>query len=223
MAEWNPDNALDVGILDDVPTQASKPSCKKKSLSLKLKRKPGDKRFKSLKKSLATYQQPYCPENTKINTRWPVKNFEDWAASHNERHPDNLCPRGVLLSDNAEEVSLWLQRYILGTCKTNGDKYPPRTLHLLLSGLQRYMRENKEHPFHFFSQDSPPFRKLTNTCDSYYRELREQGVGATTKETEVFTRDDIDKLWTCGALNVHTPHECSIFLQWYELSFTWWW
>ena len=79
-----------------------------------------------------------------------MKNIEDWAANHNKCHPDDLCPHGVLLSDNAEEVSLWLQRYILGTCKTNGDKYPPRTLHLLLSGLQPYMRENKEHPFHFF-------------------------------------------------------------------------
>ena len=113
-----------------------------------------------------------------------MKNFEDWAASHNQRHPDNLCPHGVLLSDNAEELAMymWLQRYVLGTRKTNGDKYPPRTLHLLLSGLQRYMRKNKDHPF---PQDLPPFRKLTNTCDSYYRELREQSVCATTKETGV--------------------------------------
>ena len=64
-----------------------------------------------------------------------MKNFEDWAASHNQHHPDNLCQHGVLLSDNAEELAMWLQRYVLGTRKTNGDKYPPRTLHLLLSGI----------------------------------------------------------------------------------------
>ena len=203
MTEWNPDDAFDLGIWDDASSTESPPNKKRKSLSLK--RKPVDGRFKSPKKDLETYQQRYCPENTKINTRWAVKNFEDWAASHNQRHSDNLCPHGVLLSDNAEELSMWLQRYVLGTRKTNGDKYPPRTLHLLLSGLQRYIRENKDSPFHIFSQDLPPFRKLTNTCDSYYRELREQGVCATTKETEVLTDGDIDRLWACGVLNMHTP------------------
>ena len=141
----------------------------------------------------------------KINTRWAVKNFEEWAACHNKCHPENLCPPGVLLSDDADEVSTWLQKYVLGTRKTSGEKYPPRTLHMLLSGLQRYMHEQKEHSFHIFSQDLPPFQKLANTCDSYYRELREQGVGADTKETEVFTVEDIDKLWSSSVLNTHSP------------------
>ena len=95
MTEWNPDDAFDLGIWDDASSTVSPPNKKRKSLSLK--RKPVDGRFKSPKKDLETYQQRYCPENTKINTRWAVKNFEDWAASHNQRHSDNLCPHGVLL------------------------------------------------------------------------------------------------------------------------------
>ena len=96
----------------------------------------------------------------------------------------------MLLNDDVEVVSTWLQKYMLGTQKTSGEKYPLRTLHMLLSGLQQYMREQKELPFHIFSQDLPPFQKLADTCDSYYREFREQGIGADTKETEVFTAED---------------------------------
>ena len=64
-----------------------------------------NQRFMSPKKGLETYQQSFCPENTKINTRWAVKNFVDWAASYNERHSDAKCPEGVLLSDSAPCVS----------------------------------------------------------------------------------------------------------------------
>ena len=206
MTDWNPD-AFDLGIWTQSPPRKKA----KRSLSLKRKGKEqagegqGDSRFQSPQKALETYQKRFCPENTQINTRWAVKNFEDWAASYNMRHPKDMCPPGVLLSDDGEELSTWLQRYVLGTRKTSGEKYPPRTLHLLLSGLQRYMREQKERPFHILSEDLPPFRKLATTCDSYYRELREAGVGAATKETEVFNMHDMDKLWGSGVLNPYSP------------------
>ena len=75
--------------------------------------------------SLETYQQRFCPDNTKINTRWAV---EEWATCYNQRHPTNACPSGVLLSDDTEELSTWLQTCVLGTRKTNGEKYPARAL-----------------------------------------------------------------------------------------------
>ena len=108
----------------------------------------------------------------------------------------------VLLSDDVEELSTWLQRFVLGTRKTNVEKYPPRTLHMLLSGLQRYMHEQKKNTLHIYCQDLPPFCKL---CDSYYRELCEQGVGAATKETEVCSLEAMDKLWGCGVFGADSP------------------
>jgi hypothetical protein len=36
------------------------------------------------------------------------------------------------------------------------------------------------------------------TCDSYYRELREQGIGAAAKSTEVLTDDETEQLWASG-------------------------
>ena len=89
-----------------------------KSLSLKLKKRcrksPDPERFPSPGKSLDEYQEQYIPENTKVNTRWAVKNFEDWAASYNMRNEEK-CPDGVLLSDDTAELSLWLQKYVIRT------------------------------------------------------------------------------------------------------------
>ena len=87
----------------------------KKCLSLKLKKKRSESSvpdsFVSPEKSLDK-QEKLIPENTKVNTCWAVKNFEDWVLSYNSRHPDDKCPDGVLLSDNPAELLLWMQRYV---------------------------------------------------------------------------------------------------------------
>ena len=77
MTEWNPDDPFDLGIWTQSPPKKKA----KKSLSLKVNdRRSGHSRFESPKKPLETYQERFCPENTKVNTRWAVKNFEEWAA-----------------------------------------------------------------------------------------------------------------------------------------------
>ena len=70
-------------------------------------------RFVSPSKGLETYQQPFCPKKTAVSTRWALKNFEDWSASYNLRHPDSSCPAGILLVDDPKLLSFWLQKYII--------------------------------------------------------------------------------------------------------------
>jgi hypothetical protein len=159
-------------------------------------------RFVSPDKSLSSYQSGFIPKNTQCNNKWAVKNFEDWKESYNARHPEDRCLDGVLLFS---EASLWLQRYILGTRKKDGTKYPPKTLHLLLCGLQRYMRDSKDNSFNISDKENPNFKKLYNTCDSYYRQLREEGVINDVKPTEILTKEDEIKLWDSGVLSVSNP------------------
>ena len=60
------------------------------------------------------------------------------------RHPEKPCPDEILLTDNPNDLAFWLQRYALSTRKKNGEKYPPKTVYLLLCGLQRHMKEAKD-------------------------------------------------------------------------------
>ena len=92
MTIWNADNPFDLGVWTQSPPRKKA----KKSLSLKRKdHRDVDSRFESPNKSLETYQQRFCPENTKVSTRWAVKNFEEWVACHNRRHPENVSGRSV--------------------------------------------------------------------------------------------------------------------------------
>ena len=134
------------------------PEAKKARKSLKLKKPPppsmeceasateeesqaSTSRFVSPTKSLDTYQRGHVPKNTEVNTQWAVRNFNEWQAD--SRHPDQPCPEDILLSDSSKDLSYWLQKYVLGTRKKSGEKYPPKTVYLLLCGLNRYMKGKK--------------------------------------------------------------------------------
>ena len=206
MTEWNPDNPADLGVWDDLEWTKPPPAKKRKSLKLKKKAAGSEKsRFVSPLKDLQVYQQPFCPKNTKVSTKWALNNFEDWAANYNARHPDSPCPDKLLLVDDAQVLSHWLQKFVLSTRKKSGEKYPPKTIQMLLCGLQRYMKEKKESPFNIFSTEIAAFKQLMTTLDSLYRELREEGVGATSQPTQLVTDDDIDRLWSSNVLSLDTP------------------
>ena len=39
----------------------------------------------------------------------------------------------------AESLNFWLTKFIMEVCKDTGETYPPRTLHSICSGIQRYL------------------------------------------------------------------------------------
>ena len=49
------------------------------------------------------------------------------------------------------------------------------------------------------------FVSLQNALDNTFRKLRAQGVGSKSKHTEVFSKEEEDKLWISGILGTDTP------------------
>ena len=76
------------------------------------------------------YEKAFCPQNTKVNTRWAVNKFNAWQCDYNTRHPEKPCPDDLLLSDSASDVASWLEKYVLSTRKRNGEPYPPKTVYV---------------------------------------------------------------------------------------------
>lgn len=132
---------------------------------------------------MESYQCGFIPKNTEVDIQWAVRNFEEWRADYNSRHPEQVCPEGVLLSESSSELSFWLQKYVLGT-KKNGEQNPPKTVYLLLCGINRYMKEKKLNSFNIFDRENGDIKLLFNTCDTYFRELREEGIGSNSNSTE---------------------------------------
>ena len=116
------------------------------------------------------------------------------------------CPENLLEEMEPSQLNKWLSIFIAETRKVNGEPYPPKSLHLLLSGLQRHMKSfNKERAPNIFAKNDPAFTRLHQTMDSLYRKLRASGVGAQKRSTETFTKEEENQLWVCGVLGIDNP------------------
>ena len=86
---------------------------------------------------------------------------------------EDKCPESLLEDMEPTSLNKWLSTFIAETRKVNGEPYPPTTLHLLLSGLQRYMKAmDKERAPNIFAKNDVAFQTLHHTMDSVYRKLR---------------------------------------------------
>ena len=126
------------------------------------------------------------PKNTESNNRWALCNFEAWRAHYNGLHPDTPCREDVLLTGDANELDYWLSRFVMETRKEDGSPFPSRSIKLILSGLQRHMRANSQSPFNIFNKDDHHFRRFRSTCDTVFKKLLAEGIGAHVKHHTAF-------------------------------------
>ena len=106
---------------------------------------------------------------------------------------------------NAETLSYWLARYACETRSTVGAKYPASTIHALLAGLLRHMRAIDADCPNFLDPKDTHFKEMQAIIDSYFRKLREAGVGTEVKHASIVSKDEANVLWEQGVLGIDTP------------------
>ena len=148
---------------------------------------------------LSQLSKGFTPQNTDRSTRWALTNFKDWA---NER---KINPESILLSTDPNVLNKHLARFIVETRKTNGQSYPPSTLHQLLCGLLRYMRQKNPHVPNFLDKSDTRFKPLQSTMDCFFNKLHAGGVGRQVQHAETISGEEEDKLWTSKVLDIATP------------------
>ena len=161
---------------------------------------PGDKdnrrrRFKSPSsdKEIKEISKGFVPLNTHKNTNWACNMFLEWKAERNASETSDLCP------------NYWLCRFVSEVRNQKGEPYPPKTVHQLLSGLQRSMVEKNPNSPKFLDRNNVAFRELHRSCDAIYRDLHRQGFGASVSHAVPFTCDEEELLWSRGILSDSTP------------------
>ena len=184
------------------------PPLKKRRLSLFLRKN----RFK--KKSEDEVSEAEKPNNTHRCNSWALNNFTSWLGSLEEK-VDN--PDTVLLTDDPKVLCSYLCRFVMETRKENGEKYPPRTLFQLLSGLLRYMRDKKSNAFNIFDEKDANFVPLKKVMDSHFKQLHSEGVGTHPCQSDVISTEQEELLWTKGVVGVDTLKQLLrtvFFLRW---------
>lgn len=93
---------------------------------------------------------------------------------------------GTVLSTNVPRICLrmlkpvkinhWASHSIREVQRKDGQPYPPRIIHQILAGLQRFMLSEKPDAPQFLDRKDPWFRDIHGTCDTIYRESHQQGI-----------------------------------------------
>ena len=179
------------------------PNPKKRRVSLKLDKKPPRFAYYS-SEEVSKISEGYVPPNTAKNTRWAKKCFMDWVLAVNSL-PEAVekCPGDILESASPKVLEEWIPNFVAEVRRADGQKYSARTIHQILSGLLRYMRSLKADCSNIF--DKRRFKAIDGACDTIFRGLRKEGIGAAVNHTPIVTIQDEKQLWDCSVLYVTTP------------------
>uniref|UniRef100_A0A1X7V015 ZMYM2-like/QRICH1 C-terminal domain-containing protein n=1 Tax=Amphimedon queenslandica TaxID=400682 RepID=A0A1X7V015_AMPQE len=160
------------------------PTPKKRRVSLKLDKKPPRIAFYSAEE-VSEISKGYVPPNTAKNTRWATKCFMDWILAINSL-PDAVekCPEDILKSASPEVLEKWIPKFVAEVRRADGQKYSPRTIHQIISGLLRYKHSLKAECPNML--DKIHFKAIDGACDTIFWEEEKQ-------------------LWDSTVLNVTTP------------------
>ena len=138
------------------------------------------------------------------STEWANKNFQSWQIARNKRYPTEQCPANILNFTDRGKLCEWLCKFISETRKSDGSEYTPRSLYLLLSGIQRKIKSyHPEEEINIFQE--PIFKPLKNVCDSVFKRLHAKGIGTETKETPALSDTEEAKFWDTGVIGTANP------------------
>ena len=168
-----------------------------------VKRKDARFDFHITSDDLSKFMEGDTPANTEKSTTWAIRNFEEWRNARNVKYPNDMCPENIFVQ-NKSKICEWLCKFISETRKSDGEEYTPRSLYLLLTGIQRHVRKLRPLDAINIFEDVQ-FKTLKNVCDSIFKRLHHKGIGAETKETAVLSKDDEDTLWDKGVIDLDTP------------------
>ena len=135
------------------------------------------------------------PKRTQQDRKYCLHIWDDWRAHRKEITGADIPPLQEL---PLHELQHWLTMFILEARKKTGEVYPPNTLHHIVCGLMRHMRQSGNPQVDFFRD--PEFSAFRASLDAEMKRLQGEGVGSTKKQAEVLTEAEENMLWEKGLL-----------------------
>lgn len=142
------------------------------------------------------------PKNTSKRNAWAYRTFTKWIVARNNRFDANEKMLVLLEALCVEDMNKWLGFFVCEVRKVDGSQYPAKTLLSLLMGIQGYL---KSVGVAVDILNSPEFEYLRTVLDSEMKKVSSQGVGTSTKQSEVFTVEMEKRLWEQKLLGDHNP------------------
>lgn len=118
------------------------------------------------------------PKTTRNDTAYCIRLWNDWAENRS-KHTKEIVPSFNQLHDKGL-LQCWLTRFVLEVRSKKGTEYTPNTLHHIVCGIMRHLRQNCGKPEIDFFKD-PEFAEFRASLDAEMKRLQSAGVGSIKK------------------------------------------
>ncbi|XP_048750403.2 uncharacterized protein LOC125662277 [Ostrea edulis] len=187
----------------DIPTQ---------QLVVEEVKPPANNRFATpvTGNEIKVQQEQAIPKKTREANHWSYGVWTAWVRYRNTRPETTLESGGSNIPEDIcqlsnESLNFWLQRFVVEIRRQDGTNYPPNTLTQIISGLQRYLRNNcTGRIINFFKDNDLDFVELRRTLDGRMKYLTSQGIGIEKKRCDPVTVKDEIKMWDTGVFSLDT-------------------
>ena len=153
------------------------------------------------------FQSKQVAKNTVKGTESAVRRLEAW---YNDRYGKKL----VLSSINKTNASDLLKHFFLEIRDTRKDslreEYEPSTLSTYRNGLKRYFLERKDGESFDIGEDEDLKKKLA----AKKKQLKAEGKGNRPHRADPLDENQMEKLWTTGAVGLKTPRQLLHLVWW---------
>lgn len=146
------------------------------------------------------------PKKTRNVNEWSVKVWAEWAKYRNTQavtlfEPGYPIPEDIGLLDD-DLLNYWGQRFVMEIKRKDGAEYPPNTLHQLVCGLQRYLKNDCGKVYVNLMKEGGQFNDFRKSLDTKMKELHAVGIGCKKSSSDPVTMTDEITLWETGVFTV---------------------
>ena len=117
---------------------------------------------------------------------------------------------------NDQMLNYWGQRFVMEIKRQDGKDYPPTTLHQLVCGLQRYLRNDCGKEYVNFIKEGTQFNDFRKSLDTRMKELYGLGVGNKLDSSDPVTMNDEIQLWKSGVFDENSAEGLSNAIFYYN-------
>ena len=155
---------------------------------------------------LASFRDNMVSKNTKKSTSTSVRRLQSW---FKEKHGKEIN-LDAISKQAAPQLLKHFFLEIRQTTKENKDKgYEPGTLQTYRNGLRRYFLERPWPPavdnFDLEKSSAIEFEEVSTMLSMKKKDLKQKGLGNKRNAAQPVETDDIEKMWSSGAIGFQNP------------------
>lgn len=149
------------------------------------------------------------PKGTTNRNNWSTNMYNKWAKARPITTSDDRSMRFAanvteLVALNTASLDYWLSKFIYEARKSDGSRFPGKSLCQITAGFNAFFRENNVRINLFQDIEFDNFR---SSLDLACKESAKEGVGVSTKQAEVIDEAEEKRLWDNNALGGDTPQK----------------